>query len=804
MNTCKSIRSRFNIQALAQRPLFTLFVLTALAIALFYPRAYAPDSVFAQGAYYDVVVEGQLGAYQIKEDSITLTLKNCRILYENQSFSCTELRVYIAEERMDTVPPLRAGCLLRVAGSLSSFQPARNPGNFDWHAYYLARHISYSVSAKKVTVLRSPALSLQELLIQARRALAERLKLLAASLKSPFTGADTFSPVLRALLLGDKADLDDETEARYETGGILHILSVSGLHVSLLGGALTTLAKRLRLPLWLQKASASAFVLLYWQFCGASLSSGRATVMFLCLSAAPLLGRSYDSLSALSLAGLLLLWDSPGLLFQASFQLSFGSILGILLVCPAFAPPRDAPDTGKAARLFPALRFGLGLQLSLLPITLYHFFRYPLYAILLNLAVLPLTTPLFLCGAAGLLLSFVWLPLGVLFLLPCRLILLLYDLLCRAAAALPMASCLWGRPALPRIFLYYALLALLCILLQASRRNKASQEAPADRPPRLPRKPAVSDVAVTNSKIRRISALLKHPASALLLSAGLLLLVLLLPLPSGTLTVTFLDTGQGDCALLRTPGGTTVLIDGGSSDIRNAAETRLIPFLEAQAVDTLDYVFLSHSDDDHVNTVSGWLASGHGIGCLILPALRDSLAAEESYQALLTMAEAYQVPLLYFDEGSSWSGDGLSLLCLAPAAPDSPDGSRYSSINASSMVLLAEYEGIRFLFTGDCGEEGETMLIQRLRQEDITCHILKAGHHGSASSTTTPLLEQLTPQLVVISCGIRNRYRHPHPDMLARVDEQAVPRCITAQCGAVIVTVQNGKARIRTMLPTGR
>ena len=801
---------RFFCRRFFCRPLFSLFILSVLFLALFYPRSYAPDPVFPQGAYYEAAVQGRIRSYQPGEDSLTLSLQDCRIAYEGQDFSCGRLRVSVAAETMGSLPPLKAGMLLSVEGALSSFQPARNPGNFDWNAYYLALHIPYSLSARTVSVLDPQPSPLREWLLQARISMAARLDELANAPDMPPSAAlpsGSLAPVLKALLLGDKSGLDEEIQSRYETGGILHILSVSGLHVSLLGGALVTLAKRLRLPLWLQKLSASLLIVLYWQFCGASLSSGRAAVMFLCLSAAPLLGRSYDSLSALSLAGLLLLWDSPGLLFQASFQLSFGAILAILLVCPAFAPLPDAdpkpklppgrrPDPPSLRRaliklfspLPSLLSFGLGLQLALLPVTLYHFFRYPLYGILLNLAVLPLTAPLFLCGTAGLLLAFLWMPAGAALLLPCRLILLFYDFLCARVSALPMASCLLGRPAPVRILLYYAALALLCLLRQKARGQ-------AERRPSRP----AAGTPLPAAKAPRAAFLSKAARPVLPL---LLLLLLLPPLPGGALTVVFLDIGQGDCAFLRTPAGTTLLIDGGSSDVRSAAEERLIPFLESQAVDSLDYVFLSHSDDDHVNAVLGWLASGRFVGCLILPSLPASLAAEESYQKLLSLARDYGVPLLFFHEGSVWREGGLTLSCLAPAAPDAPQAGRYSSLNAASQVLLAEYQGIRFLFTGDCGEEGEELLLETLCRQNLSCHILKAGHHGSAGSTGPPLLEQLDPLLAVISCGIRNRYRHPHPDMLSRLAEQEIPCFVTARCGAVTVWIQNGKIRLQTMLPT--
>ena len=315
-----------------KRPLLFFFLLTVLAILIFYPRAYEPDPVFSQGLYYSVTVRGQLRTYHRQSDSLSLTLTDCQILYDGHSYQCS--RLLVTTDAYDL--PLRSGNLLLVEGSLSSFQPARNPGNFDWYAYYKAQHISYRVYAKEISITDPQTMPLQQFLLTLRESLTERLQQICGE------DMETAS-LLTALLLGDKTLLEDDTRKQYQDGGILHILTVSGLHVSLLGTAVILLGKKLYLPPWLRGLLSSLLVFLYWQLCGGGTSAGRAAVMFLCLTAAPMLQRTYDSLSALSLAGILLLWTSPALLFQAGVQLSFGAVLGIQLVCPAFASDSATP-----------------------------------------------------------------------------------------------------------------------------------------------------------------------------------------------------------------------------------------------------------------------------------------------------------------------------------------------------------------------------------------------------------------------------------------------------------------------------
>lgn len=756
-----------------KRPLLFLFILTALGILLLYPHSYTPDPVFPQGQSYSVTVTGKIKTYQQRSDSQLLTLVHCLIQHNGQSYQCDQLLVTTDDL---VFPSWQAGNQVQVQGDLSSFQPSRNPGNFDWYRYYRSRHISYRIYADELIIVDSQCDSFRQRLLTWKKMLILRLNQLC--------GDDTkTASLLTALVLGDDTLLEEDTQTTYKNAGILHILAVSGLHISLLGTAALTLSKKLYLPPRFRSLFCALVVLLYCQLCGNGVSSTRACIMFFCITAGSLLGRTYDSLSALSLAGVLILWTSPTMLFQSGFQLSFGAVLGIHLVCPAFLPTENNSDRCSSSSRFhsqmvsllhkflSSLSFGLGLQLTLLPITLYHFFRYPLYSLMLNFVILPLTGPLFLLGGTSLVLDHI-LPIGGSFLaswclLPCQWILRLYDILCQLTLSLPQASALLGRPSILRLVLYYSLLAILCLWRYRHRTKLRTEVSPM---------PLLIPIALA---------------------------VLLSPLPARSVQVTFLDVGQGDCAFIKTPTGTTLLIDGGSSDIKNMADYRLIPFLESQGVDHLDYVFLSHTDQDHFNGIVDWLESGGTIGTAILPALAPPLATSPSYEQAVLLLKSYQIPIHYFSQGMSWQEGPLLLTCLAPVAPSHPQASLYSDLNTASLVLLLQYQDIRILFTGDCEEEGEQLLLSHLQKQDMTCHILKAGHHGSAYATGQALLNQLHPQIVIVSCGVRNRYGHPHPSLLNRVEQAGISCHVTASCGAITVTLHKGKSTVKTHLPPG-
>ncbi len=846
-----------------KRPLFFLFCLTALFIALMRLNTYSPDDTFPQGTTFRVTLRGRLWSWQEQWGGLSVILRDCEITCQDESYSCERLNVTISSaltadlltrENLDSTDDLHAGYEFLVSGTLTSIQPARNPGNFDWRLYYQARHISYQAKAVTLTVSGHETYAFQDLILRVKHCLTSQLESLTEKAASLPGVLPQSCSLLKALLLGDRSELDDETEDLYENAGILHILSVSGLHVSLLGGAVLSLSRVLPLPDRLRSLPACVLIFLYWQLCGAGISSGRAALMFVCMCAAPMLGRTYDTLSALSLAGILFLLDSPLMLYQSSFQLSFAAILGICLVCPAFVPEsrnfaqastalsssglrsdskadpqsglrsdsqsvlqsglctdihsgsqsrpqtvfqtdlqsRSQSDTEhdseSGARILadshhfvgilkqlwgkirPTLCFSLGLQLTLLPVTLWHFFQYPLYSILINLLVLPLTPCLFICAAAALLLAFLSIPAAAIVLYPSMLILRLYDLLCHIFISFPFSDILAGRPSLWRIIMYYTVLALFCLY----RHYRKSHCIKA---------------------LRRVNQAVAYP-----LIICVLITVLAVRLPSSSLTVTFLDVGQGDCAFLRTSRGTTILIDAGSTDLSSVTQNRLLPFLESQGIGSLDYVFISHSDADHVNAITGYLESGRSIGTVLIPLLDGALASESSYTGLLKTLNDYNVSVIWMNSGQIWQEGELSLQCLAPASASDADYHSYSSLNAASQVLLLTWQGFRILFTGDCGEDGELLLIRELKKQGIICDLLKAGHHGSATSTSTELLTLLSPKAVVISCGIENSYGHPSPEMTARLEALGIPYYVTAEVGAITVTIRRGQATLTSML----
>jgi competence protein ComEC len=251
------------------------------------------------------------------------------------------------------------------------------------------------------------------------------------------------------------------------------------------------------------------------------------------------------------------------------------------------------------------------------------------------------------------------------------------------------------------------------------------------------------------------------------------------------LALHFLDVGQGDGALIRTPGGRWLAIDAGPVSGRDDAGRRVVaPFLERHGARALAAILVSHAHADHMGGVPS-LLRGFGIGVLIEP---GAPVADAAYGALLGTLDSARVPWHPGRAGEQFTLDGVRFTLLHPRAEWAEWG---EDVNEDSVVLLVTYGGFEALFTGDAGFAAEGVLRGTARAVDL----LKVGHHGSRGSTGDELLDSLRPLAAVISVG-RNDYGHPSPETLARLDTRRIPVLRTDRDGTVSVTTDGATMKI--------
>ena len=764
---------------------------------------------------------------------------------------------FICETQQAAGVPL--GSTVTVEGIFSPFLHAVNPGEFDSAEYYMTLGIGGKV--KKAVILERG-----EAYWPVREGLYRLKCLLRDRLYDIFSQKD--AAIMSALLLGDKKGLDDDSKDLYKRNGILHILSISSLHITIIGMSLYKLLRRMRTPVWLAALGGSTLLLLYGGMTGFSVSACRAIGMYLIKMLGEMAGRTYDMLTALGVMGAVMAAANPYYLHSSGFLLSFASVLGIGALYPAFSPKMPRQRAGlrrMGASVCQSFFASLSITLATLPIQLWFYYEVPVYSVILNLFVIPFMKPMMIIG----LLAMGVPGLGGLGVVNHG-ILEGYGFLCRCFDLLPFHTWNPGCPKLWQIGIYYLLLGTAAMVRLHSKKvaegeNASEKEAGSEKQgllreaesekqglpreagpekqglpreagpekqslpreaglerhelmkgeskPETPRKynffrnrKAPEERSLAEKRLR------KHMGNAVV--AGLVAFaVLLFTLkPPGKNSVTFLDVGQGDCILVRVSTGQTYLFDCGSTSRSGVGEYVLLPCLKYYGIRSIDALFLSHPDADHVNGALELLAmgdkSGIAIRQLVLPAVREA-DREKQLGELVKAAEnsPQGSPVLvgYLSAGESWDCGGAVFTCLHPARNyGAEDANQYSE------CLLVEFgekdqkqagQKWTLLLTGDVEGNGEEAMFQELRKRNVGgLTVLKAAHHGSRNSTSEELLAWLTPKVTVISCGRDNRYGHPHKELLERLEASGTFVLQTAQRGAITIVYKDGKVRISTYL----
>lgn len=575
----------------------------------------------------------------------------------------------------------KIGQQIILEGTFSHFATATNPGEFDVQRYYAAKGIGGRVRQSQILAVGETYSFLREKLYGFRQVLHDRL-------------AEVFpakeASVMQTLLLGEKEELDAEVKALYQKNGIAHILSISGLHITLLGMGVYRLLKRLGLPVRAAAVGGAMLLLMYGVMVGMSVSASRAIGMYLLQMLGIFVGRTYDMLTGLGLMALLLVIQEPERLFDVSFLMSFGAVLGICILTPVLSGDSremdaDAELEGKEISVWPvwlrtvadilgdsayarnkyregwrkvayegiqrmvsAVKGGfaasVGVILFTLPVQLWFFYEIPVYSVLLNLLVLPFMSVVVAGGILSLIPG-----LGLVGTVDC-LILWWYEWICGRFAQLPGAIWCVGRPKVWQIVCYYVGILLLVFgrkYVEAWKRRGTYGEknAPGDR---------------------------LHFARTPHLIAVVMILGLLIGLLTGNFDrgsrVTFLDVGQGDGIVVETGQG-AYLFDCGSTSRKNIGEYVLKPYLKSRGIRSLRGVFVSHPDEDHMNGVIELLENGADWGIVVeqlfLPAIAEGKRTE-SFATLLAAAEAAEVPVSYIKCGDEIRDSQLRLLCLHP------------------------------------------------------------------------------------------------------------------------------------------
>ena len=571
------------------------------------------------------------------------------------------------------------------------------------------------------------------------------------------------SALAAAVLLGKRDSLPDELAEEFRGAGAAHLLAISGLHVGVLlavvAGSAAWLLGRQR-PTYLIVAGAAVW--LYALVAGAPPSALRAAAMGSVYLAALGFGRPSSVLPALALAAALMTAVSPGLVRQISFQLSFAAVAGIALVLALWGGRLNwgvspAAGWGKAVMGWAVSLavVSVAATLATWPLVAATFGEVALLGVPASLLTVPVMAPLIVTAAGSAALGVVAPPLGA-----------ALGWIAAAPAAwligvvsvFPSWTVNVGQLGLPLILTWYGALgaALLAARPYGTRRLRKSAVGITAWITDAWRGRAVTRLSLPAPRF-------SIPAAALLIAAAVVLWLRLADGPDGLLRVHFLDVGQGDSTLIVTPSGRQMLIDGGpDGDVVSQRLSGVLPGGDR----SLDVVLMTHLDSDHSQGLLAVLER-FAVGAVLTgPPTADGPVRPEWEQ---TLARKGISPMEVSAGHRIVLDDGVELEVLNPA-PGHPLG----DANNDSVAVRLQYGNVSVLLAADMEDEAELRLAGS--GAEISSTVLKAGHHGSGTSSAQKFLDAVGPEIAVVSAGLDNQYGHPAPEALERLEASVGPQ----------------------------
>lgn len=680
----------------------------------------------------NIQVQGEIYWKEQNQEQFIYYLKDAGILTGDQWYPCERIQVYSSTDSYEI------GNCIQAAGTYEAFQLPRNEGNFNEEQYYYSKKIGLRMTAYQEQLLKETKQKYKTWLLGIRGQMEQVFQEYMP---------ERTAGIMANMTLGSKNLADRDVKALYQKAGISHVLAVSGLHVSIFGMGLYRLLRRMYCPLPVASALSAGVVYSFGMLTGMELSTTRAVVMFFLMMTAGTLGYTYDTVTALSVSAMLQLWDNPFALWYAGFLFSYTAVLGAVVITRVVKQTEKAKEREEkkhtvkekwVEKVVNTVYTSLCIQMATLPVSLFFYYEMPAYSVLTNGCVLPFMGILLFLGAAGGMAGLFQMRITAFVLKLPAWILAGCEWICRFFVGLPGSSIITGKPSIEKIIWYYLLLVMLLYVVHRMGKKRY---------------------------------LLAWTVLAVMLSCGNV---------AKRTEVDFLDVGQGDGIFFQSEQGNGVFLDGGSTDVGKVGTYRILPFLKCRGMKEISLWFVSHADADHVNGLQEALESGYPVRNIVLA---DGIVRDEAWEALVQLAERSGSHIYYLKVGESITLDEMRFTVLYP---------REAGIdrNQSSMVLLAELNGMTGVFSGDIGEEQEKELVrdgqfQNYMEKGITYY--KAAHHGSNSSNSLEFLEAVSPEITVVSCGEHNSYGHPGKDAVTRMEAAGT---------RIFYTMENGQIKI--------
>ncbi len=623
------------------------------------------------------------------------------------------------------------GDFVRFEGENLFIEPTYNEGGFDSQKYYKETMVIGRISGE-LDGLSRPSFSLRRGLQRLRNHHYSNIRLVL-----PEREADILSNMILGL-----NNVDGESRLLYQRTGVIHILAISGLHVSMIAFLLLGFMELIRPSLKINSWIVLVMLVAYTLYTGAHISTIRATVMMAIYLGHNIFYRKYDHHVALALAVMSMLLFNPFQLTSAGFLLSFTAVASIFYITPIL-PFGDVDNT-----LLKSVRVMVAIQVGITPLLIYFYNNVPLYSIFANLLILPVITFILSLGLIATIITSLSVTIGKVLMGSVFFLINYMNHVTSIISNMPFSSIMVGQINIYLIVSYYLMIILLVL------------------------------------KFKRLYVL------------ALFLITITCIISFGyanhdTLEINMMDVGNGD-ALFAHYKGYTLLFDAGgqvglSGD--NVGSRVLYPYLAKKGIGEVNYAIISHSDFDHSYGIIE-LVEHVDIRNIVLPIAYKSYK-DEQIDRIRSLAQSKGIQLIYVSQGDTLRIEDLTIDFLYPMLDMQVDDNNRNSI--VSLVTLDEFD---MLITGDIYQEDEEELVEAYGLRLGQVEVLKIPHHGSKTSSSEVFLNQIDPLISLISVGRHNIYGHPNGGVLARIESYSDAVYQTKESGQIKIIYKDGEIQV--------
>lgn len=604
------------------------------------------------------------------------------------------------------------------------------------------------------------------------------------------------------ILIGDREAISDETESNFKKSNLTHMLAVSGSHITYIIVAMASMLSKTGKKI--TKVTTIIFLIFFMALTGFTASVVRAVIMGIIVLLAGLINRKSDTINNLGISSLIILICNPYTITDMGFLLSYGGTIGIVILskkitiflhgfldkfvntnskngqgCNNLKKESEQikkknnknvliinePNTIKvkeklkikfAKCIIESFSITLSANLIIIPIMAYSFSTISITFWISNILAGPIMEMTTILGFIVYFISVIFMPFAKFIGIILNFLLFLLLKIAEISSKLPGASIYIKTPYIIECVVYYVVVFLIYNKTKNKKRLYLGKKI---------YKIKKSNIVKPKKQILSRKALMKYKTIIATLILILILTINVFPILNKNLEIYFINVGQGDSTLIKTPQNKHILIDGGGSEFGNfdVGENILLPYLLDRRITTLDYIMISHYDSDHIVGLFSIMKNLKVKNIIVSKQGEET----ENLKTFKQIVKERKINVIVVEKGDRIIIDKYSYFDIL-----FPEENliKENILNNNSIVASFNSKGLKMLFTGDIEEIAEKRLINLYEETNkLQADILKVAHHGSKTSSIQNFLELVKPQIALIGVGKDNKFGHPNEGVLERL-----------------------------------